>query len=127
MGINKKIFIIEDDQNMRNAIKRMVKNDLPSVEILETGDGKQGLKIAGNSKPDLILLDVLMSDMNGLQVLKVLKESKDRKIRKIPVIMLTGVGNREIAIKAAKIGAVDYITKPINERIFLMKIRNYLK
>ena len=105
----------------------MVKNDLPLVEILETGDGKQGLEIAKDSKPDLILLDVLMSGMNGLQVLKVLKESKDREIKKIPVIMLTGVGNREISIKAAKMGAVDYITKPIDERIFLLKIRNYLK
>lgn len=127
MGSNKKIFIIEDDQNMRNAIKRMVKNSLPTVEVLETGDGKQALKMIEDYKPNLILLDVLMFGMNGLQVLKVLKESKNREIRKTPVIMLTGVGNREIAIKAAKMGAVDYITKPFNERIFLMKIKNYMR
>jgi len=127
MQYSKKIFIIEDDQNMRNAIKRMLKQELPSVDILETGNGEQALKIAENYKPNLILLDVLMSGMNGLKVLKVLKERGNREIRKIPVIMLTGVASREINIKARKIGAVDYITKPFNEKIFLMKIKNYLK
>lgn len=126
MPYNKNILIIEDDHNMRNAIRRMVNQVLPSVEVLETGDGKEALKIVGNSKPNLILLDVLMPDMNGLLVLRALKESENREIRRIPVIMLTGVGNREIAIQAAKMGAVDYITKPYNEKIFLMKIKKYL-
>ena len=127
MQSNKKVLIVEDERNVRNAIKRIVNQGLPSVEVLETGNGKQALSIAKNNKPNLILLDILMSSMNGLQVLKVLKESENLQIKRIPVIMLTGVSNREINEKARKIGAVDYITKPFNEKIFLMKIKNYLK
>ncbi len=126
MQYNKKIFIIEDDQNMRNAIKRMLKQELSSVDILETGDGEKALSITESSKPNLILLDVLLPNMNGLQVLKALKESKNKEIRKIPVIMLTGIGNREIAVQAGKMGAVDYITKPYNKDVFLLKIKKYL-
>ena len=127
MGGTNKILIIEDDQNMRSAIRRMLKQKLPSLEIIETGDGKQALSLAEKSIPELVLLDVMMSGMNGLQVLKYLKKSDRPEVRKIPVIMLTGIGNREIANKAIKIGAVDYVTKPFNEKILLMKINNYLK
>ena len=126
MQHKKKIFIIEDEQNMRNAIKRMIEYSLPSVDILETGVGEKALNIAESSIPDLILLDVLLPNMNGLQVLKALKESKYEEIRKIPVIMLTGIGNKEIALQAEKMGAVDYITKPFNRKVLLLKIKKYL-
>ena len=127
MGTIQRILLIEDDQNMRNAIRRTVRQALPSIDIVETGDGKQALSLAEKSIPGLILLDVMMDGMNGLQVLKYLKKSDRPEVRKIPVIMLTGVGNREIATKSKKMGAVDYITKPFNEKILLMKIKNYLK
>jgi len=126
MQHKKKIFIIEDEQNMRNAIKRMIEYSLPSVDILETGVSEKALNIAESSIPDLILLDVLLPNMNGLQVLKALKESKYEEIRKIPVIMLTGIGNKEIALQAEKMGAVDYITKPFNRKVLLLKIKKYL-
>ena len=127
MGNIQRILLIEDDQNMRNAIRRTVRQALPSVDIVETGDGKQALSLAEKSIPGLVLLDVMMDGMNGLQVLKYLKKSDRPEVRKIPVIMLTGVGNREIATKSKKLGAVDYITKPFNEKILLMKIKNYLR
>jgi len=122
-----KILIIDDEQNVRNAIKRMVKESLKSVDFIEISEAGHTIKIVKTLKPDLILLDVLMPGMNGLEVLKVLKESDEREIRKIPVMMLSGVVNREIAMKARKMGAVDYITKPINEKVFLMKLKTYLK
>ena len=126
MQYKKKILIIEDDPNMRNAIKRILKQGLPSVDILEIGDGKEALSIVESLIPNLILLDVKLPNMNGLQVLKALKESKDKEIRKIPVIMLTGIVNKEIAIQAEKMGAVVYITKPFNRKVLLLKIKKYL-
>lgn len=126
MQYNKKMFIIEDEQNVRNAIKRLIKKSLPSVGVVETGDGNLAVSVAKNYKPNLILLDVLMPNINGLQVLKSLKESEDEEVRKIPVIMLTGVGNKEIITEAKKMGAVDYITKPYNKKVFLLKVRKYL-
>ena len=122
-----KTLIIDDEQNIRNAIKRMLRKSMSSVEVIETGKAEDVLKIIKTHKPDLIILDVLMPGMNGLEVLKVLKENEEREIRKIPVMMLTGVGNKEIIIKARKLGAVDYITKPIDEKIFLLKLKKYLR
>ncbi len=127
MGNGKKILIIEDEKNMRSAIKRILLQDLPSIEFIEAENGEQALKIVENNKPDLILLDVLMPQMNGLMVLKNLKESKNMEIRKIPVIILTAIGNRVIDSKARQLGAVDYITKPYNEKLLLMKIKKYLR
>ncbi|MFC1562715.1 PleD family two-component system response regulator [candidate division KSB1 bacterium] len=124
---SKKLFIVDDEQNIRNAIRRMMKENLPSIDVIEAEDDEKVLKIAENNKPDLILLDILMPRMNGLQVLKFLKKSKHKETRKIPVIMLTGVRNKEINIQAEKIGAVDYITKPFDEKIFLLKLKKYLK
>ena len=127
MGNGKKLLIIEDEKNMRAAIKRILRQDLPSIEFIEAENGVQALKIVKNNKPDLILLDVLMPQVNGLVVLKNLKENKNIEIRKIPVIILTAIGNREINIKARELGAVDYITKPYNEKLLLTKIKKYLR
>lgn len=127
MGNGKKLLIIDDEKNMRSAIKRILRQDLPSIEFIEAENGVQALKIANNNKPDLILLDVLMPQINGLMVLKNLKENKNIEIRKIPVIILTAIGNREINSKARELGAVDYLTKPYNEKLLLKKIKEYLK
>ena len=126
MKYNKKIFIIDDEENIRNAIKRMLRVSLPSVEVIETGNGEEALEIAKKERPELILLDVLMPGINGLQVLKDLKENESKELRRIPVIMLTGVGNREVIAKSKRLGADDYITKPFNEKIFLLKIKKYI-
>lgn len=126
MKYNKKIFIIDDEENIRNAIKRMLHVSLPSVEVIETGNGEEALEIAKKERPELILLDVLMPRINGLQVLKDFKENESKELRRIPVIMLTGVGNREVIAKSKRLGADDYITKPFNEKIFLLKIKKYI-
>ena len=127
MKNTKKILVIDDEENTRNAIKRMLHESMPYVCVIESGSSEHTLEIAKAHQPDLILLDVLMPKVNGLTVLKTLKESKNREIKKIPVIMITGIGNREVSIKAKKMGAADYITKPFNDKIFLLKIKKYVK
>lgn len=127
MQYKKKIFIIDDEENIRNAIKRMLHESFyPPLEVIETGNGEEALEIAKKERPELILLDVLMTGINGLQVLKDLKANESKELRKIPVIMLTGVGNREVMAKSKRLGAVDYITKPFNEKVFLLKIKKYI-
>jgi len=123
----KKILIIDDEENIRSALKRMLRASMPSVEVVETGNSEHSLAIVKKCRPDLILLDVLMPKVNGLTLLKALKKSENSETRKIPVIMISGVGNREVNIKAKKMGAVDYVTKPFNYKVFLLKIRKYMK
>ena len=123
----KKILIIDDEINTRNALKRVLKEKIPEVEVLDSGESGDALKLAKTILPGLILLDVKMPGLNGLQVLKSLKKNENRHVRGIPVIMLTGIGNQEIMIQANKLGAEDYIVKPFDEKMFLLKIKKYLR
>ena len=122
----KKILVIDDNQNMRNALKRMIQEKISKVDIMETGDAQQAAAIAEMFVPDLILLDVLMPGMNGLEVLKSIRKSSNDVLKSVPVFMLTSILNKEIILKSKQLGAVDYITKPFNENIFFTKLRKYL-
>jgi len=92
--------------------------------VLTASNGKQGLEVAGKTKPDLILLDIMMPEMDGYTTLAALKA--DPLTAKIPVIMLTAVGfqlNKQLALNT---GAVGYVTKPFEVRDLLSKIGQYL-
>ncbi len=94
------------------------------VELATSGE--EGIKKAEDSKPDLILLDVIMPKMNGIQVLEKLKRSDLTK--KIPVVILTVVGEQEIIDRALKLGAEGYIIKSsLNLEELLSEIKSYLK
>ena len=121
-----KILVTDDNKEIRFIIKEILTDDFPGIKIFEAEDGEQALKIIKKDRPDLILSDIMMPKLNGLQLLKYLKENKDREVRKIPVIMLTSVGNKEISLKAIKMGATDYITKPFDNKLLSKKIRKYL-
>jgi len=121
-----KLLIIEDDKNMRKSLKRLVLESTDNAEVLESGNSEKSLKITETLKPDLILLDILIPGLNGLQVLKEIKSHREMKIRNIPVLVLTGIGDKRIENMAKKLGAEDFITKPFNEKILMMKIRKYL-
>ena len=123
----KKILLIDDEINVRNSIKRILKDKLPDITVIDCGEGNTALNMTKHHQPDLILLDVKMPGLNGLQVLKLLKNNENRNVRGIPVLMITGVGNQEIMFQAKNMGAEDYIVKPFDEKIFLLKIKKYLK
>jgi len=122
----KKILIIDDEEIIRKAVKRVLQESIPEIEVIETDSADQVLDIAQNQKPDLILLDVLMPGVNGLQLLKDLKNINDLKIKNIPVVIMTGIGNKQIYYKAKNLGAADYITKPFDDKILILKLKKYL-
>ncbi len=123
----KKIFIIDDDINIRNSLKRLFREFIPEAKVIERESGENIVAITKRVKPQLILLDVKMPEKNGLQILRSLKRCDDRKIVNIPVIMLTGIGNKELVFKTQAMGAADYITKPFNEKVIIKKIKQYLR
>ncbi|MES1167811.1 MAG: response regulator, partial [Oleiharenicola lentus] len=88
-------------------------------EILEAGNGVEGLALAAKSMPDLILLDVTMPVMDGVEMLTKLKA--DPQLKGIPVMMLTAEGGRDHVLKIAKIGVRDYIVKPFEEDVLIEK------
>jgi two-component system chemotaxis response regulator CheY len=120
----KNIMVIDDSRIMRN----IVKNTLALLKIpfnyLEAGDGEQAMKLMETSKADLILLDWNMPNLNGFDFLKKIKAIDQYK--NIPVIMVTSEAARLNVVEAVKAGVTAYITKPINEKIFMEKISKIL-
>lgn len=115
-----KILIIDDDEMMSRMYKKLLSFNGYVVEIAV--DGKEGFKKANINRPDLILLDIIMPKMNGLDLLFKLKN--DSKIKAIPVILLTNLGINEELKKAVEKGALGYVTKSDHEPSEVLKIVN---
>jgi CheY-like chemotaxis protein len=120
--IAKKILVVDDEPDVVSVIEARLKGD--GYQVIIACDGKESLEKAKAQKPDLILLDIKMPDMDGHKILKGLKE--DDETKSIPVIMLTASSEPVDVIKSLSYeGAVDYIVKPFNTQDFLRKIRKY--
>lgn len=106
-----KILIIEDDPSMSKMYKRIFTLENYETEVAE--DGEKGLEAAETTKPALILLDIMMPKMNGLEVLDKLKSNPQTAA--IPVIILTNLGSEKDAETALSKGALQYIIKSEHE------------
>lgn len=103
----KKILIIEDEEPILEVLE--AKFGLEKFETMRAKDGEEGLKMALEKKPDLILLDIIMPKMDGLTVLQ--KLSEDENGKKIPVIVLTNLSDDENVKNAVEKGNYDYLIK----------------
>lgn len=112
-----KILTVDDSKTVRIIVRKTFKSY--DCEILEAGNGVEGLALAAKSMPDLILLDVTMPVMDGVEMLTKLKA--DPQLKGIPVMMLTAEGGRDHVLKIAKIGVRDYIVKPFEEDVLIEK------
>ncbi len=118
--MNKRILIIDDEKNMRWAIKKALEKE--GYNIYEAENGQDGLEKLEEIYPDLILLDLRMPVMDGMEALQRIKEINED----IPVIMLTAHGTMESAVEAMKLGALDYISKPFDIEELKVIIRKAL-
>lgn len=115
----KKILIIEDDDHIIELLKFNVENN--GYEVIAAMDGHDGLNKAINELPDLILLDLMLPGIDGIDICNKLK-NKDRT-KDIPIIMLTAKGHETDKILGLEIGADDYITKPFSVRELMTRIK----
>jgi CheY-like chemotaxis protein len=102
-----KILIIEDEPDLLKVFSDMLEQD--KFEVIEAKDGKEGLQVAIDSKPDLILLDILMPVMDGIAVLKEIKINE--ALKNIPVIVLTNYSDNQKIAEAMEHGAYGYLIK----------------
>lgn len=116
-----KILIIDDEKSIRNTLKEILSYE--GYEVTEAQDGSEGLKLAGKEKFDIILSDIKMPKMDGIEVLEKLQEITPET----PVVMISGHGNIETAVEAIRKGAFDYISKPLDLNRMLVTIRNALE
>jgi CheY-like chemotaxis protein len=116
-----KILIVEDNKAVLMALSESLKD----YKLSFATNGKQAIKIAHSSNsPDLILLDVMMPGIDGFEVCKILKS--DNTTSSIPIIFLTGKSDAADELKGLKLGAVDYVRKPVSPPILRQRIKNHL-
>jgi len=116
-----KILVIDDEKSIRNTLSEILAAE--DHEVLAAEDGPSGLELYGGNKLDVVLCDIKMQEMDGMEVLeKMLEQPKD-----VPVIMISGHGDIEIAVEAIKKGAFDFLEKPLDLNRLLITIRNALE
>jgi len=118
-----KILIIEDEEPIRRVLVRILTDEDKAYKVEEAADGKEGLALLGKHNFDLVLCDIKMPKMDGIEVLQF---ANARKIG-ITFIMLTGHGNVETAVGAMKLGAYDFISKPPDLNRLLTTVRHALE
>jgi signal transduction histidine kinase/DNA-binding response OmpR family regulator len=113
----KTILIIEDHKEMRSFIKSILKS---KFQIIEAHNGIKGIEMASKYYPDIILTDIMMPKMDGLELIKVLKESFETS--HIPIIVISGKATDQDKLEALSYGAIDYLFKPFQKEQLLQKI-----
>ncbi len=103
----KKILVIEDDKFLRELISRKIVSE--GYDVAEAVDGKKGIEGVNKEKPDLILLDLILPEVDGFEVLAKIKSNPSSS--QIPVIILSNLGRKEDIEKGLKMGAADYLIK----------------
>ena len=118
----KRILIVDDEEDLR----KMLKFRLESVgyDVTEAGDGNDGLDKARSTKPDLMILDLMLPKIDGYKVCRMLKF--DEKHKHIPIIMFTARAQKKDEDMGKEMGADAYITKPFEPEVLLAKIKELL-
>jgi DNA-binding response OmpR family regulator len=114
----KKILVVDDDPLVIRMVKELLKTQGFAVETAK--DGIDAMIMIKNNKPDLIVLDIMMPELNGYDVLKSLKFQEEYK--KIPIILLTA-REQELDKRISQMMGIDYLQKPLDREIFLTKVQ----
>ena len=118
-----KILIIEDEESIRRVLVRILNEEDSNFEIHEASDGKKGLESISKENFDLVLCDIKMPKIDGIELL----QRTRKKNSSLPFIMLTGHGNVETAVESMKLGAYDFISKPPDLNRLITSVRNALE
>lgn len=123
MGAAEAILIVDDDVEVSTMLETRLSRE--GFTVYKAADGKQGLDQARNLKPSLILLDLTMPVMGGLEVCKALRQ--EQKTKSIPIIMVTAHAEEEDVTRGLEIGADDYVAKPFSTGQLIARIRAVLR
>ncbi len=119
-----RILIVDDDFSSRRLLARIISSQWP-VHILEAQEGSEALRIIVRERPDLIILDMVMPFMNGVETLKTMRENA--KMADIPVIACTSIDEKGMVADILKLGVEDYIVKPFERTILVKKLKRFVE
>ena len=114
-----KILIVEDEAAIRRVLSKILKEEDSDYEVYEAEDGRQGLEMIQSQEVDLVFCDIKMPVMDGMELLGAMQE----QYAEIPVVMISGHGDIEVAVEAMRLGAFDYISKPPDLNRLLNTVR----
>ena len=114
----KRILVVDDEARVREMIEFRLRQF--GYEVLQAANGRDALAMASQEKPDLVLLDVMMPELDGFQVCRRLKQGE--ATRDIPVVMLTAKAEAKDVTRAFNSGAVDYVVKPYDPLVLQQKV-----
>ncbi len=117
------ILVVDDEEDILELVRYTLQRE--GYPILTASSGEKALKMARQQSPDLIVLDLMLPGMDGLDVARHLK--KDASCRQIPIVMLTAKGEEADVVTGLELGAEDYVTKPFSPRILAARIKAVLR
>src|SRR4051812_15945067 len=106
--MSRSVLIIDDEESIRRSLSGALKDE--GYRVSTAGSGKEGIETLKSDRPDVVLLDIWMPEMDGMETLKYIKAEAPDQI----VIMMSGHGNIETAVRTTKLGAFDFIEKPLS-------------
>jgi DNA-binding response OmpR family regulator len=115
-----RILVVEDEKIVSEVVERYLRLDGYDVRV--AGDGAQAMEMAGEWQPDLVVLDLMLPKIDGLEVCRRLRQSRD-----VPIIMLTAKGDETDRIVGLELGADDYIVKPFSPRELVARVKSVLR
>ena len=116
----KKVLVVDDDAKTVTLVKLYLNRD--GYRVVTASDGNEALRLARENHPDLIVLDLMLPGISGLEVCRILREESD-----VPIIMLTALTTDEDRLKGLDLGADDYVTKPFSPRELAARVRAVLR
>ncbi|HEY2060477.1 response regulator transcription factor [Amycolatopsis sp. NBC_01480] len=115
-----RVLVVDDDETVRDVVRRYLEVAGFTVDV--AGDGAAGLALFARREPDLVVLDVMMPGINGLEVCRRL-----RQVSQVPIVMLTALGEEENRIAGLQLGADDYVTKPFSPKELALRVASVLR
>ena len=116
-----RILVVDDESDIRASLKMILEYE--GMEFIEADSGPKALEKVAESDPDALLLDIKMPRMDGLEVLAELRKTRPG----LPVVMISGHGTIATAVEATKLGAFDFMEKPLERERVLLVLRNALE
>ena len=114
------VLVIEDEENLVEVLRYNLERE--GYQVCASHDGILGLDLARKSKPDLLILDVMLPSLDGLEICRILRRESD-----IPILMLTAKGEEIDRVVGLELGADDYMTKPFSVRELIARVRGMLR
>ncbi|MCJ7645809.1 response regulator transcription factor [bacterium] len=121
--LKERILVIDDDASISKLVSDVLTEE--GFSVITASCGEEGIKKVHRSKPNLIILDLRLPDMNGFQICQTLK--KDKNVSDIPIIMLTVKSTKSSTVAGLEMGADDYIVKPFNQEELIARVKTVLR